>query len=117
MTDLSRDNSDEHPNRIGFSNFAWTIEAVRDWEEVWQALWRCNLKWEWQDGDQYARRHGEAYQVFRCYGDAVKLDMAIPLPEIHVIQGIANWLLGAHLNDNHASDAGHEIRDWIKKYV
>ena len=117
MTDLSRYNAVEHPNRMGFSNFVWTLESISEWEEVWAALWRCNVKWEWQDGDQYARRRGETYELFRCYGDALKLDMAVPLPEIHVIQRIANWLLGAHLNDGAASDAGLGIREWIKKYV
>jgi|TARA_R110002020_G_scaffold48742_6_gene138916 hypothetical protein len=117
MTDLSRDNSVEHPHRLGFSNFRWTTAAVTDWEAVWNALWLCNIKWEWQDGDQYARRRGEEYQLFRCHGDAVKLDMALPLPQVHVIQGITNWLLGAHLNDNQASEAGHLIREWIKNYV
>jgi len=34
-----------------------------------------------------------------------------------VIQGLANWILGAHLDDHRASEAGRRIRDWIKKNV
>jgi hypothetical protein len=77
----------------------------------------ARLKWEWQDGDLYARRKGSEFALFRTHGDAAKLDMAFPLPEIHVIQGIANWILGAHLDDHRASEAGRLIRDWIKKNV
>ncbi len=117
MTDLTRDNTCDHPNRVGFSNFTWTTQSIEDWEPAWNALWQCNIKWEWQDGDMYARRRGDEYAVFRTHGDATKLDMAFPLPEIHVIQGIANWILGAHLDDHRASEAGRLIRDWIKKNV
>ena len=117
MTDLTRDNTCEHPNRVGFSNFTWTPPAIEDWEPTWNALWSCNVKWEWKEGDRYARRQGEDYVIFRTHGDAAKLDMAFPLPEIHVIQGIANWILGANINDNVASEAGRLIRDWIKNYV
>ena len=105
------------PNRVGFKNFTWTHDALRDWDDVWSLLWRAGLKWEWQNGDRYVRCKGDEYERFAVYNDAHRLDMAIPLPEVYIIKKIGTWLLGAHIDDNVASEAGRLSREWINKYV
>ena len=55
--------------RIGFKNFAWTVAAIREWEEIWNALWALGYKWEWQNADRYARPFGATYKLFGCYDD------------------------------------------------
>ena len=107
----------EASGRRGFKNFTWSMEAVRDWEEVWDALWACEIKWEWQNTDRYARRRGKEYNLFVVHNDAARLDMAFPLPEINAIKDLNNWLLGAHIDNNKASTATNLIRKWIKNYV
>lgn len=108
---------DHEPHRIGFSNFTWTQEIVAEWEKVWAALWHFGAKWEWHNGDRYARRRGAVYQVFAVYDDAVKLDMAIPLPEINAIKKMVSWLEEAPVNNIPATDASFLIRSWIEKHV
>ncbi|HHZ94805.1 MAG TPA: hypothetical protein EYN67_04405 [Flavobacteriales bacterium] len=103
--------------RVGFKNFAWTIEAISEWEHVWNALWACGVKWEWQNTDRYARPRGEHFDLFTVHDDAAKLDMAFPLPAVHTIKELNDWLLDAHLDDNKASEATNLIRKWIKDYV
>jgi hypothetical protein len=43
--------------------------------------------------------------------------MAIPLPGIHTIEELDEWLLDAHIDDNKASEATNLIRKWIQDYV
>jgi len=107
----------ELTGRVGFKNFTWTTEAIADWENVWNALWACGIKWEWQNSDRYVRRCGEIFDCFAVHNDAVKLDMAIPLPGIHTIEELNEWLLGAHIDNNKASEATNLIRKWIQDYV
>jgi hypothetical protein len=116
MTD-SLDELADFPNRVGFKNFTWTHQAISDWEKVWDTLWHLGAKWEWQNIDKYARRRGKEYDRFIVHNDAYRLDMAIPLPEVHTVKKIGNWLLGAHIDDNVASEAARLIREWINKYV
>jgi len=111
------DELEDFPNRTGFKNFTWTHQAISDWEVVWNTLWRLGAKWEWQNIDKYARPRGEVYDRFAVHNDAYRLDMAIPLPEVHTIKKIANWLLGADIDDSVASDAGRLIREWMKNYA
>ena len=54
---------DPYPGRQGFRNFAWTQEAIQEWEVVWYALWHIGVKWEWQNCDRYARRRGDIYNL------------------------------------------------------
>jgi len=107
----------ELTGRVGFRNFTWTTEAIADWEHVWNALWACGIKWEWQNSDRYVRRRGEIFDRFAVHNDAVKLDMAIPLPGIHVIKKLNDWLLDAHISDHNATEATNLIRKWIQNYV
>ncbi len=103
--------------RTGFKNFTWTTEAIADWEHVWNALWACGVKWEWQNSDRYVRIRGEIFDLFAVHDDAAKLDMAIPLPGIHTVKELNEWLLDAHIDDSKASEAANLIRKWIQDYV
>ena len=119
MTRL-RDNSGDtnpYPKRTGFRNFAWTTDAIKKWEEVWHALWRIGIKWEWQNSDRYARRRGKIYNLFACHNDAVGLDMAIPLPGIEVILGIHEHLLDLPTDHKQVDEATKLIREWIGNYA
>jgi hypothetical protein len=100
-----------------FKNFAWSDEAINSWEEIWFLLWKIGVIWEWQNGDRYARRRGEEFNLFAVHNDADRLDMAIPLPQIHVVLQMSNWLLGAHIDDTTANDAINLIRKWCATYV
>jgi hypothetical protein len=103
--------------RTGFKNFTWTPKAIGDWEHVWNALWACEIKWEWQNSDRYVRPRGEDFDLFVVHDDAAKLDMAYPLPEIYTIKKLNDWLMGRHVDDHKASEATNLIRKWIKDYV
>ena len=105
------------PEKPGFNNFTWTPEALDDWEKVWAILWKLGAKWEWQNADRYARRRGAEFVLYGVHNDALRLDMALPLPEIAAIRRMANWLLGAHIDNVTATEAGHLIRKWILTYV
>ena len=99
MTRLQEDLCVDHPNRIGLRNFTWTIEAIQDWEEIWHSLWQIGYKWEWQNHDRYARKRGDEYALFAVHDDAYRLDMALPLPQIHVIEEAQE-----HLMDHRGDD-------------
>ena len=102
MTKLYEDQEiqdDLHPKRKGLRNFTWTNDSIRGWEEIWHRLWRLDFKWEWQNADRYARGNGDTYKLYACYDDAERLDMAIPLPGIIVIEEVRELLL----NDENAS--------------
>jgi hypothetical protein len=102
---------------LKLKNFIWSDEAISDWEEIWGLLWRMGVVWEWQNGDRYARRYGETFQLFAVYNDPERLDMALPLPQLHVVDSISNWLLGAHVDDVQATNVGNLLRKWSVKYV
>jgi len=104
-------------NWPGFSNFTWTHGAIEDWEEVWTALWRIGIKWEWQNTDRYARRYGDKFNLFAVYNDAVRLDMALPLPNRDIILEIQEHLLDRPEDDFSVDDATNLIRKWIAKYA
>jgi len=80
------------PKRKGFRNFTWTTEAICEWEDAWNALWRIGIKWEWQNSDRYARSRGEIYNLFAVHNDADRLDMAIPLPGREIILEMHEYL-------------------------
>ena len=106
----------DHPSMVGLRNYTWTMESIRAWEDIWNTLWKLGYKWEWQNADRYARRRGETYQLFGCYNDAAKLDMAIPLPEIHVIEEVRELLLDSRTNDTRIGHAIGAIDAWLKEH-
>ena len=103
--------------RQGFSNFTWTTEAIDRRETVWSALWKIGIKWEWQNRDPYARRRGEIFNVFAVHDDAVRLDMAFPLPGREIILEIHEYLLDLPTDDFYVDEATNLIRKWIRDYV
>ena len=105
------------PKRKGFNNFTWTPEAIAEWEEVWNSLWGIGIKWEWQNSDRYARRYGDTYNLFACHNDAIRLDMAVPLPGLEVVRAMREHLLDAPTDDVRVDEATNLIRKWIEKYV
>jgi len=106
-----------HPSRPGFRNFTWTNDAIREWDVIWGRLWHLGIKWEWQNADRYARKRGEIYNLFAVHNDAVRLDMAVPLPSLDALREMDNWLLGAHVNNARATETQSLLRGWMKKYV
>ena len=117
MTRLYEDlDVNEHPDRKGLRNFTWTIDAIREWEEIWHELWRAGYKWEWQNADRYARKYGETYNLFACHDDAVRLDMATPLPGIIVIEEVRERLLDDIDDANVLDHLVVAIDRWLKKH-
>ncbi len=119
MTRLYQDTAPElvdHPERKGLRNFTWTNDAINDWEEIWHELWHFGYKWEWQNADRYARRRGETFNLFAVHNDAVRLDMAIPLPGVVIIEEIREKILD---DDNTAHELDQlvgTIDRWLKTY-
>ncbi len=93
----------ENPERIGLRNFTWTYAAIQEWEEIWHTLWQLGYKWEWQNHDRYVRRNGDEYMKFAVHHDAERLHMAIPLPQLHVIEEVRELLL-----DDPGDDASYD---------
>jgi len=110
------DPDDDHPYRKGLRNFIWTRDAIADWEAIWDELWRFNYKWEWQNSDRYARQNGETYNLFACHDDAVRLDAAIPLPGINVIEEVRGLILD-DINTAHELDQlVGTIDNWLRDH-
>ena len=103
-----------YPERQGFRNFTWTQKAIKEWEPVWHALWHIGVKWEWQNSDRYARRRGDIYNLFACHDDALRLDMAIPLPGYEIVLAMHEYLLDLPTDDFYVDEATNLIRKWIK---
>jgi len=110
------DDIPDHPDRIGLRNFTWTVASIKGWEDIWNNLWKLGYKWEWQNSDRYARGFGETYKLFGCHNDAVKLDMAVPLPQIHVIEEIRERLLDREGDDPSLDHAVGSIEKWLKEH-
>tara|TARA_R110002012_G_scaffold245396_1_gene420367 strand:+ start:3446 stop:3775 length:330 start_codon:yes stop_codon:yes gene_type:complete len=105
-----------YPARKGLRNFTWTNDAINEWEGIWHQLWRFGYKWEWQNADRYARRRGEVFNLFAVHNDAVRLDMAIPLPGIEVIEEAREMILG---DANDSPELDHlvaAITRWLKTH-
>ena len=105
----------ENPNRTGLRNFTWTHAAIQDWEAIWHTLWQLGYKWEWQNHDRYVRRKGDEYMKFAVHDDAYRLDMAVPLPHIHVIEE-ARELLLASVGGGRFDDAVRMINRFLKEH-
>ena len=115
MTRLHADTGDEnpYPDRNALRNFTWTDEAINDWEDIWHELWRLGYKWEWQNSDRYARRYGETFNRFAVHNDAVRLDMAIPLPGVIVFYEIRESLLANPGDDQRLDRAVGAVDKWL----
>jgi len=106
----------ENPARIGLRNFTWTVAAIKGWEDIWNSLWGFGYKWEWQNADRYARPFGETYKLYACYNDAEKLDMAVPLPQINVIEEARELLLDRTEDDPTLDHLVGAIDRWLKEH-
>ena len=106
----------DHPDRKALRNFTWTNDTINDWEDIWHDLWWLGYKWEWQNSDRYARRYGETFNLFAVHNDAVRLDMAIPLPGLVVIYEIRESLLSDPGDDHRLDHAVGAIDAWLKKH-
>lgn len=109
-------NLEEHPRRTGLKNFTWTHEAIQAWEEVWYTLWQLGYKWEWQNHDRYVRKKGDEYMKFAVHDDAYRLDMAVPLPQIHVIEEVVEHLLADPNDDPLLDHTVGAIHRFLKEY-
>jgi hypothetical protein len=106
----------DYPNRKALRNFTWTDEAISAWEEIWHELWRLGYKWEWQNTDRYARRRGDAFNLFIVHNDAVRLDMAIPLPGLDVIASTREAICDNPARDMRLDRLVGAIDVWLKKF-
>ena len=119
MTRLWEDSEpdrDPYPDRKALRNFTWTDEAISDWEDIWHDLWWLGYKWEWQNSDRYARRYGDTFNRFSVHNDAVRLDMAIPLPGTLVIYQIRETLLASVSDDHRIDHVLGKINRWLKNH-
>ena len=119
MTKLYEDsetNEDPYPDRKALRGFTWTNEAISDWESIWHDLWWLGYKWEWQNSDRYARRYGDTFNRFAVHNDAVRLDMAIPLPGIIMFYQIRESLLDNPGDDHKLDHAVGDIDRWLNKH-
>jgi len=103
-------------HRKGLRNFTWTVDAISGWEDIWNSLWKLGYKWEWQNADRYARPFGETYSLFACYNDAEKLDMTIPLPQIHVIEEVRELLVDRTDDDPKIDHLVGAVDRWLKEH-
>jgi hypothetical protein len=109
-------NLDMYPERKGLRNFTWTNDAISDWEKIWHQLWRFGYKWEWQNCDRYARRRGDTFNLFAVHNDAVRLDMAIPLPGIEVIEEVREQVLDDRDEAHQLDQLVGTIDRWLKNH-
>tara|TARA_Y100001938_G_scaffold139826_1_gene207195 strand:- start:137 stop:496 length:360 start_codon:yes stop_codon:yes gene_type:complete len=116
MTAVEEFITNPYPDRKGLRNFRWTHQAVEAWEEIWNTLWHLGYKWEWQNSDRYVRRRGQEFMYFAVHNDAVRLDMAIPLPQIHVIEEARELLLEDPGDDSRYDHAVGMINRFLKQH-
>jgi len=106
----------ENPERIGLRNFAWTHEAIEEWEVIWHTLWQLGYKWEWQNYDPYVRRRGDKFERFGVHDDAYRLDMAIPLPGVQIIEEVRQILLDDPGDDPRLDHTIGALGRWLEKH-
>ena len=106
----------DHPDRKGLRNFTWTHDAIDEWEDIWHQLWRYGYKWEWQNSDRYARRYGEIFNLYAVHNDAVRLDMAIPLPGVVIIEEIRERILDDDDTAHELDQLVGTIDRWLKTH-
>ena len=107
---------DSYPDRKALRNFTWTDEAITDWEDIWHDLWWLGYKWEWQNSDRYVRRYGDTFKRFGVHNDALRLDMALPLPGVEVIHQIRENILDCSDDDQRYDHLVGKLTRWIEKY-
>jgi hypothetical protein len=119
MTQPHSDSPDQigpDPDRKAIRNFTWTDEAISEWEDIWHDLWRLGYKWEWQNSDRYARRYGDTFKRFGVYNDALRLDMALPLPGVEVIHQIRENILDCSDEDQRYDHLVGKLSRWVDKH-
>tara|TARA_R100000808_G_C2146067_1_gene153950 strand:+ start:1424 stop:1624 length:201 start_codon:yes stop_codon:yes gene_type:complete len=62
------------------------------------------------------RRRGDTYDLFSCHGDAARLDMAIPLPGIILIEEIKERLLDHPSDDVRVSHTIVALEAWLNHH-
>ncbi len=103
----------EHNTRGRICNFTWGEEAIRDWHNIWNALWKLGFKWQWKNGDSYARVCGDSFRCFTVWNDANRLDGTFPIPHLHVLDEIKELLLDDPSDDPNIPYAIKAINDWF----
>lgn len=103
----------EYKTRSLLSNFTWSEDALRDWNDIWAALWRLGFKWQWKNGDRYARVRGNSFKCYTVWNDADRLDGAFPIPQIHVLDEIKELLMDDIRDDPTILDTVDAINDWL----
>ena len=103
----------EHNTRARICNFTWSEEALRDWQDIWNALWRLGFKWQWKNGDSYARVSGDSFRCFTVWNDANRLDGTFPIPQLHVLGEIKEFLLDDPSDDPYIPYTVKAIDDWF----
>ena len=103
----------EHNTRGRICNFTWSEEALRDWHDIWNSLWRLGFKWQWKNGDSYARVSGDSFRCFTVWNDANRLDGTFPIPQIHVLDEIKELLLDDPSDDPNIPYTVKAINDWF----
>ena len=103
----------EHRTRKRICNFTWSEEALRDWYNIWSNLWKLKFKWQWKNGDGYARVCGESFKYYTVWNDANRLDGAFPIPQLHVLDEIKELLLDDPSDDPDIPYTIKAINDWF----
>ena len=103
----------EHNTRARICNYTWSEEAIRDWHNIWNALWKLGFKWQWKNGDRYARACGESFKCYTVWNDANRLDGTFPIPQLHVLDEIKELLLDDPSDDPNIPYVIKAINDWF----
>ena len=109
-------NWDLYPDRKELKNFTWTDEAIAEWEDIWYDLWNLGYKWCWQNHDRYARRYGDTFNRFAVHNDAVRLDMAIPLPGLEILEHIREQILDDPGDDPRYDHLAGKLHKFLKHH-
>ena len=94
-------------------NFTWSEEALRDWHNIWNALWKLGFKWQWKNGDRYARVCGDSFRCYTVWNDADRLDGTFPIPHLHILGEIKEFLLDDPSDDPTIPYTIKAINDWF----
>lgn len=113
IEDWSEFDWSEYKTRSLLSNFTWSEDALRDWNDIWTALWRLGFKWQWKNGDTYARVCGDSFKCYTVWNDADRLDGAFPIPQIHVLDEIKELLMDDVRDDPTIPYTVKAINDWF----
>ena len=110
---MTTNDSAEHRTRKRICNFTWSEEALRDWYNIWNSLWKLKFKWQWKNGDRYARVCGDSFRCYTVWNDANRLDGTFPIPQLHVLDEIKELLLDDPSDDPDIPYTIKAINDWF----